>query len=82
MNIGTPQGSSLLFIILMDDLNLWTENRILSNFADDMQSIIISESKKKSFRNYWSAIKGQKRTKMRSLMTMWADIRLILSIQI
>ena len=44
----TPQGfrlSPLLFIILMSDLNLWTENSILSNFADDTQSIIISNNK-------------------------------------
>ena len=29
----------------MSDLNLWTENSILSNFADDTQSIIISNNK-------------------------------------
>ena len=48
INIGTPQGSRLsplLFIILMADLNLWTENSTLSNFADDTQSIIVSDNK-------------------------------------
>ena len=49
MNIGTPQGSRLsplLFIILMADLDLWTENSKLSNFADDTQSIIVSDDRK------------------------------------
>ena len=49
INIGTPQGSRLsplLFIILMADLNLSTENSILSNFADDTQSTLISENRK------------------------------------
>ena len=44
---GTPQGSRLsplLFIILMADLDLWTSDSILSNFADDTQSVIISEN--------------------------------------
>ena len=48
MNIGTPQGSRLsplLFIILMADLDLWTENSNLSNFADDTQSIIVSDNR-------------------------------------
>ena len=43
---GTPQGSRLsplLFIILMADLDLWTSDSTLSNFADDTQSVIISE---------------------------------------
>ena len=42
IDIGTPQGSRLsplLFIILMADLDLWTGNSSLSNFADDTQSI-------------------------------------------
>ena len=49
INIGTPQGSRLsplLFIILMADLDLWTENSTLSNFADDTQSIIVSDNRK------------------------------------
>jgi len=49
VNIGTPQGSRLsplLFIILMADLDLWTENSTLSNFADDTQSIIVRENRK------------------------------------
>jgi hypothetical protein len=48
INIGTPQGSRLsplLFIILMADLELWTEDSKLSNFADDTQSIIISDNR-------------------------------------
>ena len=46
LGYGTPQGSRLsplLFIILMADLDLWTSDSILSNFADDTQSVIISE---------------------------------------
>ena len=38
IDIATPQGSRLsplLFIILMADLDLWTGNSSLSNFADD-----------------------------------------------
>ena len=49
INIGTPQGSRLsplLFIILMADLDLWTVSSTLSNFADDTQSIIISDNRK------------------------------------
>ena len=49
INIGTPQGSRLsplLFIILMADLDLWVENSTLSNFADDTQSIIVSDNQK------------------------------------
>ena len=48
MSMGTPQGSRLsplLFIILMADLDLWTENSSLSNFADDTQSIIVSDNR-------------------------------------
>ena len=47
-NIGTPQGSRLsplLFLILMADMELWTEESNLQNFADDSQSIAISETK-------------------------------------
>ena len=29
----------------MADLNLWTENSVLSNFADDTQSIIVSDNR-------------------------------------
>ena len=39
---GTPQGSRLsplLFICMMADLDLWTEESGLSNFADDTQSV-------------------------------------------
>ena len=49
VNIGTPQGSRLsplLFIILMADLDMWVDKSILSNFADDTQSIILSENQK------------------------------------
>ena len=47
MTTGTPQGSRLsplLFIILMADMDLWARNSIISNFADDTQSIHISEN--------------------------------------
>ena len=43
---GTPQGSRLsplLFICLMADMNLWIKDSKLSNFADDTQSIVISD---------------------------------------
>ena len=47
-NIGTPQGSRLsplLFIILMADMDLFAKNSIISNFADDTQSVHISENR-------------------------------------
>ena len=47
-NIGTPQGSRLspiLFLCLMADMELWTKDSKISNFADDTQSIIIKNSK-------------------------------------
>ena len=46
MSIGTPQGSRLsplLFICLMADLDLWTEECSLSQFADDTQSLCIAQ---------------------------------------
>ena len=48
---GTPQGSRLsplLFICLMADMNLWIKNSMLSNFADDTQSLVISDSKEEA----------------------------------
>ena len=45
-NIGTPQESRLsplLFICLLADMDLWTVNSKLYNFADDTQSIIIND---------------------------------------
>ena len=48
INIGTPQGSRLsplLFVILTADMDLWTDQSILSNFADDTQSIVICNNK-------------------------------------
>ena len=48
IRIGTPQGSRLsplLFICLMADLDLCVQNSILSNFADDTQSIIVSDNR-------------------------------------
>ena len=48
-NIGIPQGSRLiplLFIILMAVMDLWAGNSILSNFADDTQTIHISDTTK------------------------------------
>ena len=48
MPTGTPQGSRLsplLFICLMADLDMWTNECTLSNFPDDIQSLCISETK-------------------------------------
>ena len=48
MPTGTPQGSRLsplLFICLMADLDLWTNDCVISNFADDTQSLCISDNK-------------------------------------
>ena len=48
MPLGTSQGariSPLLFTCLMEDLDLWTEDSALSNFADDTQSLCIAEDK-------------------------------------
>ena len=45
---GTPQGSRLsplLFIIIMADLDLWTSDSKLSNFADDTQSVVMKDDK-------------------------------------
>jgi hypothetical protein len=39
----------LFIIIIMADLDLWTENSTLSNFADDTQSIIVSDNRKNLF---------------------------------
>ena len=47
LNTGTPQGSRLsplLFIILMADMDLWAGKSIISNFADDTQTIHITEN--------------------------------------
>ena len=47
IEIGTPQGSRLsplLFICLLADMNLWTEESKLSNFADDTQSIVVGDN--------------------------------------
>ena len=47
IKIGTPQGSRLsplLFVIIMADLEAWTDKSSLTNFADDTQSIIIANS--------------------------------------
>ena len=44
LDYGTPQGSRLsplLFIILMADLDMWTTESFLSNFADDTQSSLM-----------------------------------------
>ena len=37
----------MLFVILMADLDLWTKDSKLSNFADDTQSIIIQDTREK-----------------------------------
>ena len=47
IEIGTPQGSRLsplYFVCIMADMNLWTEKSKLSNFADDTQSIVVSNT--------------------------------------
>ena len=47
IEIGTPQGSRispLLFCIIMADLDLHTDQSGLVNFADDTQSVIISNT--------------------------------------
>ena len=47
IEIGTPQGSRLsplLFICLLADMDLWTEQSLLSNFADDTQSLVICDN--------------------------------------
>ena len=46
--MGTPQGSRLspiLFLCLMADLDLHINKSFLTNFADDTQSIVISDTK-------------------------------------
>ena len=48
MYTGVPQGSRLLpllFICLMADLDLWTKESTITNFADDTQSVIIKDGK-------------------------------------
>ena len=48
IDIGTPQGSRispLLFCIMMADLDLYTNQSGLINFADDTQSIVVSDTK-------------------------------------
>ena len=49
IDIGTPQGSRLsplLFVVLMAELDLYTQRSTLTNYADDTQSIIIANSKR------------------------------------
>ena len=51
INTGVPQGSRLsplLFIILMADLDLWTKDSMITNFADDTQSVIIKDKKEEA----------------------------------
>ena len=48
MPIGTPQGSRispLLFTCIMADLDLWTDDCVISNFADDTQTLSVAENK-------------------------------------
>ena len=35
---------TLLFTILLPDMDLWTDQSMLSNFADDTQSIIVGDN--------------------------------------
>ena len=51
INTGVPQGSRLsplLFICLMADLDLWTKESMITNFADDTQSVIIKDGKEEA----------------------------------
>ena len=53
LTLGTPQGSRLsplLFLILMSDLNLHTDKSSLTNYADDTQSCIISNTKEETMK--------------------------------
>ena len=53
MNTWTPQGSRLsplLFICLMANMNLWIKDSMLSNFADDTQTIVISDKIEKAIK--------------------------------
>ena len=48
MPTGTPQGSRishLLFICIMADLDLWTQDCVISNFADDTQTLCVADNK-------------------------------------
>ena len=48
INTGVPQGSRLsplLFICLMADLDLWTRDSLITNFADNTQSVIVKDKK-------------------------------------
>ena len=48
MPTGTPQGSRispLLFICLMADLDLWTQDCVISKFADDTQTLCAADNK-------------------------------------
>lgn len=53
ISLGTPQGSRLsplLFLVLMSDLDLCTNKSTLTNFADDTQTCVISDSKEESIK--------------------------------
>ena len=53
LTLGTPQGSRLsplLFLILMSDLNLHTDKSSLTNYADDTQSCIISDTQEETIK--------------------------------
>ena len=53
LTLGTPQGSRLsplLFLILMSDLNLHTDKSSLTNYADDTQSCIISNTQEETIK--------------------------------
>ena len=48
INTGVPQGSRLsplLFICLMADMDLWTKESMITNFADNTQSVIVEDKK-------------------------------------
>ena len=47
--IRVPQGSRLslllFYVCLMADMDLWTRDSMITNFADDTQSIVIKDGK-------------------------------------
>ena len=56
ITLGTPQGSRLsplLFPILLADMDLWTDQSLMSNFADDTQQGHCSEFELTGSKDWW-----------------------------